>query len=89
MQFKRKLIKQTWENGKKNLVSGLHLAQIRATKPFFESLAPSVTRYHGQLSSRTISKKLMIQSWENLVTDGQMDGGDFIGRHQTNVKRPK
>ena len=89
MQFKRKLIKQTWENGKKNLVSGLHLAQIRATKPFFESLAPSVTRYHGQLSSRTISKKLMIQSWENLVTDGQMDDSDFIGRHQTNVKRPK
>ena len=29
----------------------------------------------------------MIQSWENLVTDGQMDDSDFIGRHQTNVKR--
>ena len=33
-------------------------------------------------------KKIMIQSWENLVTDGQMDEGDFIGRCPTNVERP-
>ena len=30
----------------------------------------------------------MIQSWENLVTDGQMDESDFIGRCPTNVERP-
>ena len=38
-------------------------------------------------------KKLMIQSSENLVpdgqTDGQMDHSDFIGRYPTNVERPK
>ena len=41
-------------------------------------------------------KKLMIQSWENLVTDGrtdertdgQTDESDFIGRCPTNVERP-
>ena len=35
----------------------------------------------------------MIQSWENLVTDGrtdrQTDESDFIGRCPTNVERPK
>ena len=25
-------------------------------------------------------KKLMIQSWENLVTDRQTDDSDFVGR---------
>ena len=30
----------------------------------------------------------MIQSWENLATDGQTDESDFIGRCPTNVKRP-
>ena len=42
---------------------------------FFSSknLAASVTRYHGQLSSHTISGKIMIQSCENLVIDRQMD----------------
>ena len=35
----------------------------------------------------------MIQSWENLVTDGWADGrtdeSDFIGRCPSNVDRPK
>ena len=34
----------------------------------------------------------MIQSWENLVTDGrtdrQTDESDFTGRSPTNVERP-
>ena len=53
MQFHGKLMNQTWENGKK-LVSRpilAHLAQIRATNFLFRNVAPSVTRYHGQLSS--------------------------------------
>ena len=41
-------------------------------------------------------KKLMTQSWENLVTDGRTDGrterqtveSDFIGRCPTDVERP-
>ena len=28
----------------------------------------------------------MSQSWENLVTDGQTDKSDFIGRCPTNVE---
>ena len=38
-------------------------------------------------------KKLLIQSWQNLVmdgrTDGQTDESDFIGRSPTNVERLK
>ena len=33
-------------------------------------------------------EKLKIQSWENLVTDGQMDKSDFIGRWLTNLELP-
>ena len=34
-------------------------------------------------------EKLMIQSSENLVTDGQTDESDFKERCSTNVQRPK
>ena len=30
----------------------------------------------------------MIQSWQNLVTDGQTDESDFIERCPTNVEHP-
>ena len=30
----------------------------------------------------------MIQSWENLVKDGQTDESDFTGRCPTDVERP-
>ena len=40
---------------------------------FLKNLAYSLNRFHGQLSLCTISKKLMIQSWENLVKDGRTD----------------
>ena len=56
----------------KNLVSSpidVHLA----AKFFLKNLASSVNRYHGQLSSCTISKKIMTRSWENLVTDRLTD----------------
>ena len=59
VQFQGKLKSQTWENGKK-IVLGLilaNLAQIRAANFFFKNVASSVTRYHGQLSSGTISEK--------------------------------
>ena len=58
-------------------------------KFWLKNLALSVTRYHGQLSTGKISKKLMIPSWENLVTDGQTDENDLMGRCPTNVERPK
>ena len=76
----------------KKLVSGpilAHMAQILAAKVSFskiwlrQSLDIMVSYHHVQYQ-----KKLMIQSWENLLTDGQTDQSDFIGRCLTNVKRP-
>ena len=75
---------QTWKNSK-NLVSCLisaYLTQIRATKFFFKNLAPSVTRYHGQLLSSTISEKTNDPILRKL-TDGRTDGPEW--RCPTNV----
>ena len=63
MQLQGKLMNQTWENGKKPLVLepiSAHLAQIWPANFFFfffKNLASSVTRYHGKLSSCTITEK--------------------------------
>ena len=78
----------------KNLALGLiltHLTQIRAVNFFFKNLASSVTKYHGQLSSCTISEKTNDPILRKLdgQTDGQMDESDFIGCCPTNVERPK
>ena len=78
----------------KNLVSGLvlaHLAQIWAANFFFKNLASSVTRYHGQLSSCTISEKIndpILRKLSDRRTDAQTDKSDFIGRCPTNVECP-
>ena len=84
----------------KNLVLGLNLIQIWAAIFFFfffffKNLAPSVTRYYGQLSSCTITEKTSDQTLRKLTdgrtdgqTDGQTDKSDFIGRNPTNVERP-
>ena len=63
---------------------------------FFKNLASWITRYHGQLSSCTISGKTnypilrkLIDAWTCRRTDRQTDESDFIGRSLTNVKRPK
>ena len=67
----------TWEN----LVSG----QFFFSKTWLrQSLDIMVSYHHVQYQ-----EKLMIQSWENLVTDRQMDENDFIGHCPTNVERPK
>ena len=70
----------------KNLVLGsilAHLAQIREAKNIFFM----VSYHHVQHQ-----KKLMIQSWENLVTDGwtdePRDEKNFVGCCPTNVERP-
>ena len=66
----------------KNLVSGPilpHFAQIWADKFFFfENLPSSVTRYHGQLLSCTISEKTnhpILRKLSDRRTDGGTDGG--------------
>ena len=67
-----------------------HLTQIWAIKFFFKNLALSVTRYHGQLSSCTISEKTNGPVFRKL-SDGRSDRptgwvgvagveSDFIGR---------
>ena len=56
---------QTWENGKKPSFEQNFgpFGQTWAAKNFFTNLAPSVTRYHDQLSSCTIIRKNL---WSNL-----------------------
>ena len=76
MQVQGKLITQTQENGEKphfgpNL--GL-LGSISSSQQFFfKNLALSVTRYHGQLPSCSISKKTNNPILRKL-SDGQTDG---------------
>ena len=57
---------------------------------FFKNLASSVTRYHGQLSSCTISEKTndpILRKFSDGQTDGHTDKSDFIGRCPTNIER--
>ena len=59
---------------------------------FPKNLAPSLTRYHGQLSSSTISEKTNDPNLRKLSdrrTDGQTNKSDFIGCCPTNVERRK
>ena len=81
---------QTWENCKKYTV----LAQFWPIWPkfgpsifFFKNLAPSVTRYHGQLSSCTISEKTNDPILRKL-NDEQTDESDFIGCCPISVEHP-
>ena len=74
----------------KNLALGPILAHIWSTKVFFKYLAPSVTRYHGQLSSGTIPENANDPILTKLVTDGRTDGQEIFHRMlPTNAKRPK
>ena len=103
MQFQGKLINQTLNNGK-NLVSSpilAHLAKfeppIPPPPPKKKNLAPSGIRYHGQVSSCSISEKtnnLILRKlsdrrrrpdWQ---TNRQTGKSDFIGCCPTNVERP-
>ena len=89
MQFQVKLIRQTWENGKKNPSFGPDFGpfagDLGCLFSFFKDLASIVTRYHGQLSPCKISGKLMIQSWENVVTARPKDGQDWQMDRTTRV----
>ena len=74
MQFPGKLTSQTSENGKKpHFRSDLGLLGSNSGREFFfKNLALSVTRYHGQLSSCTISEKNNVSILRKL-SDGRMD----------------
>ena len=82
MQFQQKLMIQTQENGGKLHFEpdlgplGLVKFALRIYF-FFGNLASSVTRYHGQLSSCTISEKTndpILRKLSDGRTDGQTDG---------------
>ena len=92
MRSQGKLKNQTWEIGKKSSF-GPDFGPFgpNSDHQFFfskiwlgQSLDTMVSYHHAQYQ-----KKLMIQTWGNLVTDGQTDENDFIGRCPTNVERPK
>ena len=78
MQFKGKLINQTWVTGKSLVFVPVlvYCAQIWAYNFFFQNAGSSVTRYHGQLSSCTISEKTndpILRKLSDGRTDGQTD----------------
>ena len=76
MQIKGKLMNQTWENGKKpsfgpdfdtfgpNLGHQFFFSKIELP----QSIDTMISYHHVQNQ-----KKLIIQSWENVVTDGRAD----------------
>ena len=87
---------QTWESGKKTPSFWPNFGpfgpnsghQIFLNKIWLcQSLDIMVSYHHVQYQ-----KKLMIQSWKNLVTDNpiyrQMDKSDFVGCCLTNVECP-
>ena len=86
----RKTNEPTWENGKKQSFEPDFSPFDPNSDPqsfFFKnwlrrSLDIMVSYHHVQYQ-----KKLMAQSWENLVTDGKTDEDDFIGRCPTNAER--
>ena len=73
------------------------LAQIQSAKFFFKNVDLTVTRYHGQLSSCTISEKTngpFLRKFTDRWMDGPADRltvghNDFIGCSQTNAEHPK
>ena len=94
MQFKEKIVDQTWEKSRKpNLGSnfGPFESNLGHQIFFLKNLALSVTRYHGQLSLCTISNKTndpILRKLSQWLADRQTDKSDFIGRCATKVKHP-
>ena len=88
IKFQGKHMIQTSENSKKphfETVLGPLEANPGPLFFFFKNLVLPVNRYHGQLQSCAISRKLIIQSREKIVTDvrthrrtdRQTDDSDF------------
>ena len=76
-----------------DIVASYHHMQFQG-KLIIKNLAWSVTRYHGQLSSCTLSEKTIdpilrkFSDGRDGQTDRQMDESDFIRRCPTNVEHP-
>ena len=91
LQFQRKLMIQTQENGEKPYFGPVGSKFVPLI--FFKNLASSVTRYHGQLSyNDPMLRKFSdgrAHGQMDRPRDRQMDKSDFIGRCTTNVECPK
>ena len=75
MQFQRKLMNQIWENGKKtSFGSNFGTFSPNLGRQFFFQKSgcqlPDVMVIYHHVQYKN---KLIIQSWENLVTDGRTD----------------
>ena len=81
----RKTNEPTWENGKKQSFEHDFSPFDPNSDPqfFFHNLTSSVTRYHGQLSSCTISEKTNGPILRKL-SDGRKDGRGWFHRALTN-----
>ena len=87
---------KTWENGKKASFGpdfgpfGPKLGR-QFLNFFFKNLCSSVTRFHDQLSSCTISEKtkdLILRKLNDGQKDGKSDGREWFHRTlSTNVER--
>ena len=92
MQFQEKGIIETQENGEKPNFGpdlgplGPNSGRFPPPPPPPKSLALSVTRYHGQLSSCKISEETN-DSILRKFSNGQTDESDFIGRCPTDGER--
>ena len=66
-----------------------HFGPNSGRQIFFNFLASSVTRYHGQLSSCKISeKKPILRKFSDGWTDGQTDHSNFTGCCPADVEHP-
>ena len=76
MEIQRKIVNQTWENGKTPFVGsdfGLFVPNSGCQFFFKKNLTPSLTRCYGQLSSCTVSEGTNDPILRKL-SDGQKDG---------------
>ena len=95
MQFQRKLTNQTQENGKKPHFGpdlGPLIPTLACQFPFTD-LSLSVNKYHGQLSSCSISEKTndpilrkRSDGRMDVETDREKEERDFIGHCPTSVR---
>ena len=90
VRYCRKLIivcnfkERVWSKLNKMAKNRILDLQIRAANFFFKNLASLVTKYHGQLSSCTISDKTNDPILKSLSSDRRTDGREWFHRTLSN-----
>ena len=83
----RKTNEPNWRKWQKKLVLGIILVYLAQIFFFFKNLAPSVTKYHGHLSSCTISEKSndpILRKLREGRTDRPTNGPEWFHRTLSN-----